>query len=329
MLSDEQSYPQLPISNTEVQQGYTCELAWLFGFHPEMAYQLKEMGTARTRGIIGHKALEIFYEGLKEERDYDSCAHEALSHIHNLRVKELMAGNFASIETLEILNYLHAILTRYFEHYQSDIEDWEILEVEGFHAMEWHGEVDFYLPSRLDLTIYHKRGEFAGETSPVDHKFVLDFWKKPKFVLNSQFPIYIKALRAAQFAGKPKPVVKRVVVNEIRTRWGASKLNDVEPSSLFNRTPWVYSTERIERVFQNHMKSAVRLAHLKRSPLEEAKEEVRASLGSMSCTYCDFKELCDATFEGDAKAAASAIEATLKPNEYGYPTLEEIRRERN
>lgn len=315
--------PQVGISNTEVQQAYNCEQAWLFGFHPEMHYQLKSFGIARTRGILGHSALEIFYKGLKEERDYDQCAQEALQFIQDLRIKELMNDDFANPEMITLLNFLYTILGKYFEYYREDVENWEILDIEAFFATEFHGEVDFYLPSRLDLVVYHKHGEFAGETSPVDHKFVGDFWKKPKLLLNSQLPLYNKALRSARFAGKPKPVVNRAIINQIRTRALKNPTNE----DLFQRATQSYSVKRTEKVFDNHMKTAVRLAYLKRLPLAEAHEEIQASLGSMACQYCDFKDLCDATFEGTDTSLI--IEATLKPNEYGYPPLEEIRRERN
>lgn len=314
---------QIGVSNTEVQTAYSCELQWGFGFHPDMNYQRIDMGDARTRGIIGHKALEIFYEGLKEEQDYDQCAQEALNYIQSLRVKELEAKDFANVNLLAILNWLHSTLKKYFEYYRDDAKHWEILDVESFHAQEQEGEVDFYLPSRLDLVIYQKSGKFKGETSPVDHKFTHDFWQPYKANLNSQFPLYILALRAARFAGKPNPVVRRVIVNQIRTR----ELKNPYPHDLFERTFQAYSTLRLQKVFENHMKSAVRLAYLKRIPWEEALTEIRAALGSMACQYCDFKDLCDATFDG--RDPSRTIAATLKKNEYGYPPLEEIRRERN
>lgn len=314
---------QVGVSNTEVQNAYKCEGAWAFGFHPELKYQLRNMGIARTRGIIGHSALEIFYKGIKEERNYDDCAQEALTYIHELRVKELMAGEFVDPERMDLLNYLYDILTKYFEYYEDDIQHWEILDVEAFFATEQTGEVDFYLPSRLDLVVYQKTGKFAGETSPVDHKFAYDFWSRAKLVLNSQMPLYILALRAARFTGKPKPVVRRAIVNQIRTR----TLKDPQPYDLFKREFPPYSSVKIQKVFENHMKSAVRLAYFKRLPLAEAMEELRFALGSESCQYCDFKDLCDITFEdGDP---TDVIAATLKPNEYGYPPLEVIRRERN
>lgn len=313
---------QIGVSNTEVQQANACEGKWAFGFHPEMHYQLKDFGVARTRGIIGHSALEIFYKGLKEEVDYDKCAQEALVFIQNERVKELLAGDFADPARVVILNYLYEVLQKYFEHYRSDIENWEILDVEAFFATEETGEVDFYLPSRVDLVIYQKTGRFAGETSPVDHKFVYDFWKRSKFLLNSQMPLYIMAIRAARYANKPKPVVRRAIVNEIRTR----SLKEPTSYDLFKRTFEPYSSIKIQNVFKNHMKSAVRLAYLKRLSYAEALEEIKFAIGSMACDYCDFKDLCDITFE--ERDPSDVIMAMYKQNEYGYPSLEEIRRER-
>lgn len=315
---------QVGVSNTEAQNAYACELAWGFGFHPEMNFQLRDMGIARRRGIIGHKALEIFYEGIKEERDYDECAQEALDHIQSLRVKELLAEDFADNETVGMLNFLHDILEKYFLYYQSDIENWEILGIESFYAQEQPEEVDFYLPSRLDLVVYQKNGQFKGETSPVDHKFVANFFTKAKLNLNSQFPLYILAIRAARFHGKPDPVVRRVIVNQLRTYW--SKVEDKEPEALFKRDFQPYSSIRLQKVFENHMKAAVKLAHYKRLPWYQFLEEAKASLGSMACGYCDFKDICDITFED--KDPSNVIAATLKKNEYGYPPLEEIRRER-
>lgn len=312
---------QVGISNSEVHNAL-CELAWGFGHHPEMNLAKREMGIARTRGIIGHEALETFYLGMKEGTPFDECAQSSLSQVQKLRVEEMLAGDFADADRLEMLNWLHATLTRYFEYYWDDAKHWEILDVESFHAQEQPGEVDFYLPSRLDLVIYQKSGKFKGETSPVDHKFTYDFWQPWKAVLNSQFPLYILALRASRWAGKPDPVVRRVIINQIRTR----PLKDPQDHDLFDRRYQAYSTIKLKKVFENHMKTAVKLAYYKRLPWDEFFEIAEAALGSQACQYCDHKDLCDAGFEGND--TTNIIRALYKPNSYGYPSLEEIRRER-
>lgn len=315
---------QVGISNSEAMNAYACELAWGFGHHPEMGYTKRDATDARMRGIVGHAALETYYKGLRDGMDPDESASEALNEINSLRTKEILAGDFGDPKRLEMLNYLFDVLTMYFEHYEKDVENWEILEVEGFHAQEFDDELDFYLPSRLDVTIYQKAGKFKGETSPVDHKFSAGFWPDYKLNLNSQFPLYILALRAARFAGKPKPVVKRVIVNQINTK--IKNLKENGPHAIFRRSFKDYTTPRLENVFNNHMKSAVKLAYYKRLSWEEFVAEARAALGSMACQYCDFKDLCDITFEGGDPS--NVIAATLVKNTYGYPSLEEIRRER-
>lgn len=313
------------ISNTEVKTADSCELQWGFAFHPETRFTKAEMSLARDRGIMFHEGLETYYKSLRDGNAHDESAQRALSEIHALRVKELLLGDFCDEKKLEVLNWIHKTLGRYFEVYAEDAKNWEILEVEAFHAQEFEGEDGFYLPARLDLTVYHKAGQFKGETSPVDHKTTYDFYNDWKLDINSQFPLYILALRAARFAGKPKPVVRRVVVNQIRTR----QLKKSEPTNdeLFKRSFQAYSSIRLQKVFQNHLKSAARLAYLKRLSWEEALTEIKAAFGGQACQYCDFKDLCAATF--DDRDPTNAIAATLRKNEgYGYPTLEEIRRER-
>lgn len=314
---------QVGVSNTEVQAGYNCEGQWAFAFHPEQHFQLKYMGKARTRGIIGHSALEMFYIGLKDGKPYDECAEKALSYIQDLRVAELKLEEWANPERLEILNYLYTILEEYFKYYEDDAKFWRILDVESFHAMEHPGENDFYLPIRLDLVVYQEKGPFAGEISPLDHKFAYDFWKRTKWVQNSQLPLQIRALRKTKYKGIREVVVRRAIVNQLRTR----ELNDPKPYELFRREFPTYTEKMIENVFINHQRSSVRLAYLKRNALDEVRDELRFALGSSACQYCDFKDLCDAGFE--ERDQTNVIAALLKPNEYGYPPLEEIRRERD
>lgn len=315
---------QVGISNTEVQTAYKCELAWLYGFHPELNYQLIKMGPARLRGIIGHKALETYYKHIQAGVGHQMAKMLALAEVQALRVEELRAGDFVDVEKLEMLNLIYKRLERFFDYRENDIENWEILEVEAFHAMKWDNEDDFYLPIRLDLTVYHKSGKFKGETTPVDHKWVYNFYKPYEVRMSSQFPLQQKALHSAKFEGKKKPVVQRTIVNMIRTR---DDMKNPSDEDLFQHLDQTYSTERIEHVFKNHMKSAVRLAWIKRLPLAEAREEVQASLGSQACKFCDFRTVCDIEFDGGDPRRT--IEATLKPNEYGYPPLEEIRDERS
>lgn len=317
MASDHFANEQIGFSNTEA--GSNCERAWLFGYHPETKLRPKTFGVALERGITGHKVLEHFYKELKETEDYDTSAQSAMNYLLEKRVAAVMALDEGKIE---MLNHLAEILTAYFEHYKQDIEDWEILEVEEFHLLEWEGESSVYLPMRLDMVVRWKRGQWHGETSAVDHKFTNDFWDMWKLRLNSQQPLYMKALRASRFAGYPKPVVKRAVINQIRTR----KVKELVPANTFKRSIIEADPVAMEKLFENHLKRAKRFERFKRMSYSQAHEETEANWGSQDCKFCFFKSLCATDLEGGDMRQIALHE--YEESDYGYPTMEELRRER-
>jgi hypothetical protein len=224
-------------------------------------------------------------------------------------------------DKLEMLNYLKKLLVMYFEHYRSDIENWEILSVEAFHLLEWPEEKRIYLPMRLDVVIYQKSGKFAGEISPVDHKFTNDFWNQWKIRLNSQLPLQVLALRSSRFRGKEKPVVRRAIINQIRTR----TLSDPYPAEVFRREYVPLQKESIGKIFENHKKKALRMARWKGMPFGEVHKETESEWGSANCQFCDFKSLCAIDLEGGD--ISTTIAAEFERNTYGYPPLKELRNE--
>jgi len=255
----------------------------------------------------------------KEEKDYDSCAQDALNYVQS---KAELAFLEMDEKKVDELNRLYRVLEMYFEHYQSDIRHWEILDVEGFHLLEWGGEDRVYLPMSIDLVIYQRGGKFKGEISPVDHKFVNDFWSPWKFRLNSQLPLYIRALRATRFSGKAETVVKRSVVNQIRTR----KIEDPYPSELFRRSFIDADANAMELIFENHLKTALESAELKRLPAGEAFQKTVARWGSSDCQFCHFKSVCATQLEGGN--VDMTIAAEYQASTYGYPSMKELKSER-
>lgn len=310
-------FAQVGVSNSEGTS--SCERAWFFGYHPETKLAPNSFGVARTRGIVGHKVLETFYREVQQETDYDTAVNRAMEYFESERKRAFM---LCDAEKLEMLNYLRKLLVMYFEHYESDIRNWEILDVEGFHLLEWEGEKRIYLPMRLDLVIYQKGGAFKGETSPVDHKFTNDFWNEYKIRLSSQMPLYIRALRASRWAGKREPVVKRSVVNQIRTR----SLKDPFPSEIFRRVFVPANEHGMEKIFDNHRKKALQKARWKGMPAGEVYEETTSEWGSANCQFCDFKALCAIDLEGGN--LQTTIAAEYQRSDYGYPSMEELRNER-
>lgn len=317
---DGQSLPQLGVSNSEAVDAGLCMRRWWWAHHPEVHLAPQTLGPALTRGIAGHKALEGFYCDLKKGVEYNDAAQGALNYIFQQSTAAMMANDG---DKLDILVQLKKLLEHYFEHYKDDIKYWEILDVESFHLLEWPGEPGVYLPMRLDLVVYMTDGQFRGETVPVDHKFVNDFWRQWKFRLNSQLPLQIRALRASRFAGKPAPVVRRSIVNQIRTR----KVETIYPAQTFKRE-FIEAADgaAMENVFENHLKIARRVAALKRLPAGEAFQQTEAVWGSPNCQFCHFKSVCGTQLEGGN--VDMTIAAEYKKSDYGYPAKDELTRER-
>lgn len=312
-------FPQFGVSNSEVADAGTCMRRWWFAHHPQVHLAPNSFGPALTRGIVGHKALEIFYIDLKKGVNYDDAKQGALNHVLTEAAQAAMLGDTTKVETL---NWLVKLLQGYFEHYKDDLQYWEILDVESFYALEWDGESSVYLPMKLDLVIYHKDGLYAGETSPVDHKFTNDFWYSWKFQLNSQLPLYIRALRGARFAGKAAPVVRRSIVNQIRTR----TVKDPVPAETYRRSFIEANDDIMQNVFENHLKVAKRLGRLKGMPAGEAFQETEAVWGSPNCQFCNFRSLCATQLEGGN--VDMTVQAEYQASTYGYPSMEELKRER-
>jgi hypothetical protein len=293
---------------------------WWYAHHPAVHLAPQSLGPALTRGLVGHKALELFYLDIKKGVEYDEAAQNALGFVFQESTKAMLASD---VEKLEILVHLRKLLELYFEHYKDDVKYWEILDVESFHLLEWDGEKTVYLPMRLDLVVYMLDGQFRGETVPVDHKFVNDFWHQWKFRLNSQLPLQIRALRASRFAGKPAPVVRRSIVNQIRTR----KVETLYASQTLRRS-FIEAADStaMDNVFENHLKIAKRVAALKRLPAGEAFQQTEAAWGSPNCQFCHFKSLCGTQLEGGN--VDMTVAAEYKKSDYGYPSMEELQNER-
>jgi hypothetical protein len=179
-----------------------------------------------------------------------------------------------------------------------------------------------YLPMRLDLVIYQRAGKFKGEISPVDHKFTNDFWTHWKLMLNSQQPLYIKALRSAKFKGKLATVSRRSILNQIRTR----DVKDPQPHDTFKREFIEPNAATIDQLFDNHLKLAKRISILKRMPMGEVLSMVTAAWGGPNCQFCSFKSLCLIRLEGGN--VDNAIAADYQRSTYGYPSMEELQNER-
>ena len=307
------------ISNSEVIEYTKCKTSWLFKYHPELLLSPITLGPARTRGIIGHSALEIFYTHLKDGASHLEAVMYALKYI-NQEYDE--ATETDDVDKMTMIRRLRTLVARYFEYYKSDILNWEIISVEAVYSMQAPGVTKYYLPMRMDLVVYMKTGKYAGEICTVDHKFTYDFWPQIKIDMNSQIPLYIRALRESiqrgEIEGHSDGVVRRSIFNFLRYR----DLPDVPDHELFHRAYPKPEKYTLEAVFNNHMQIAAEIEEIKRLPLAEARKRVTLSLTGSSCQYCDFKRICVVNLQGGD--ATYEIMGTMKKSTYGYPALEEF-----
>lgn len=304
---------RLGISNSEVNEWNNCQTAWLYKYHPESLLAKKSFGPARTRGIIAHSSLETFYAEIKDGTDYSLAVEIAMDVI---RREQNKASEMSDGDKLEMLRRLYSVMGKYYVHYKEDVKNWEIISTENFHAMEAEPEDDFYLPMRLDMVIYQRSGLYAGEISPVDHKTTNDWWSLVMLKLNSQLPLYIRALKENGFAGHPTPVIRRGIFNFIRTR----DIKDPFPAEIFQRKFVVPEESRINNTYRNHLRIARQIAPLKKFSFAEAQEIVTLNLATNSCKFCDYNPICQATIEDEDPTFT--IVAEYEESTYGYEPLE-------
>lgn len=314
------------VSNSEAHEFDTCPEAWLRKYHPESLLAKIGGGPARTRGTEIHKCLEMFYLAIRDGVKFDDARDAACDYIWQKRMSSdvnCITGNapLASWEVMKMYRRVSEWMARYFEVYRDDVKNWEVISVENFYMLEAEPEDPFYLPMRIDLFIYQRSGMYAGELSPVDHKSTNDWWTYVMLKLNSQMPLYMKALRECRGV-LPKHVqnapINRAVMNFIRTR----EVNDPADGDLFQRRFVPFTDEEVEFAYQNHRKKARRIQRLKAMSFADAEAECSMVMQTNVCRWCDYKEICLPKMQG--QDLEMTISGGYERNTYGYPALEMI-----
>jgi hypothetical protein len=295
----------IKVSNSEALS-LTCEAKWMYAFHPGYNLEPKTLSMALTRGNVGHKALEHFFTGVMEGQSRDKCEALALQYLVDTMS---VASSTADMPLMEIITELLPLMKKYFESHTLNtfLSSVEILGVEyGFEAELPGG---FILPGRADLVVYYKKGQFKGETMPVDNKFVYNFWSEDDFRMNSQIPGYIYGLREAM----PDRVITRGMINQLRYR-----KNAVEQ---FVMTPIRPEKGEVTEIIANHINCSGRVKELKETPVEELRKTVRRMLNKYNCKNCGFRSLCKSEITGGN--TRELIKMSYQPNSYGYGGDEE------
>lgn len=295
----------IPVSTSEVAAFGTCQYRWMYAHHWSYHLESAKLGPALTRGLLGHSALEFFYTTYQKTEDYDHSVNETI-----MRTMLGAAKLFeAEPDKAAMLSALANRLKLYFEYYRSDMDLFEILEVEKYIEAPLPGIESAYFAGRVDLVIKWKYGQFKGETSPLDHKFVYNFWPKGALELNAQMPNYVWALREMD-----TPHVRRAIVNQIRHR--EMREESMVPEKLWQRPEIVPSLTEVNSIVDNHVKIARQIVRLQGMSKEEVRKEATRSILKFNCEYCPFYRLCKAELTGEPTDDMIAVE--FKPNSYGY-----------
>lgn len=297
------------ISSSQATTALTCWTRWKFAYHPDFNIVPKSLGPALTRGIAGHSILEAYYKALLDGETLKRARKNAKAELLDLA---LDAGASGDHKKADVLSELKDVLEVYFDYYSDDIETWEIQSVELRQDMPLLSE-EVYLPSRLDLVVKHLKGKYKGEVSPVDHKFVYDFWSESSLELNTQMPLYIATTRHKY----PDAVVKRAIVNQIRYRFtdkDKTPLSSRNPEDIFRRSPITPTMNEIRETLEDHTWVALQAMEYKN--LSKNTLHVPRSIVKPICEYCEYSTLCRAERRGDD--VTYMIQSMFKKNDYGY-----------
>ena len=288
------------VSGSAVSTALTCGRKALYAFHPAYNLEPNSLGPALTRGNIGHKALEVFYTELQQGVERSVAKKNILTRL------ALKGMNYAAEGDgfmTKMMGDLTTRLDQYFDFYENELDDFDIIGVETLLEAELDSPVAKFA-GRVDLVIKYKRGPRKGEVAPLDHKFVYNFWNDNVFIMNAQMPNYIWGLRKMF----PDETITRAVVNQVRHRMDAVE--------AFSRRNIVPTRLEITELINNHTQAANDWALIQMMPKEEAQRKVTRNPTKFACQYCPFIRLCKAELLGEDTELM--IKHEFKPNSYGY-----------
>lgn len=283
----------MKISNSEVSTFLMCERRHYYAHGIKLAP--KNYGLSLSRGIIGHEALQAFYQGLIDEMPIEYARAKAIQAVH-----PYFLGNDLNLDRVQMLTGLVALLNQYFDDVAAK-DDFVPIAAEQTLSMPLDENIEY--PMRFDLLAGMKSGQYAGEVVLIDHKFVYNFWSVDDLMLNAQAPKYVATLRHNEVP------VKRMIINQLR--WREVKSNP----ERFRREVITPVAQEIRTVIREQYEASKRIAERMQDIEEYGKTAIR-TLNHMTCTNCSFAMLCRVELLGQDPSLLIATD--FKPNEYGY-----------
>lgn len=253
-----------------------------------------------TRGVVGHEALEVFYNTKKRGLLQSTAVKRALA---------VVDSGLAKYPTMtKELTHLKEVLKLYFIHYEN--EPFTVVETETMYDTVFDNSIENVYGMRLDMLVKYPNGDYVL----IDHKFVYDFYTDKVIKVNPQMLKYIATLKANGIH------VKKFMYNQIRYRSVTVKVSkqtgELDYSGIFVRSFVIPSTTKITNTVKQHAKVANQISALMALPKEEHLEAATMNQGMYSCDKCSYWPLCEDMLEG--RNHTNTMKVLYVQNDYGY-----------
>lgn len=286
------------ISQSEVDSRLACERKhyYAFGFvHPNYpettGLQPRHHSDNLTRGTVGHKVIEDYYQAIKDGHSRQSAFIKA----RDAHIKKMGENP----DQAEIYSEVLGFFTAYHEMYMD--EEYEPLVLE--YNFEYKIDDELVFPFTPDAIFKHKP---TGKIYVVDHKFLYRFYQDRVFPILPQMLRYAYALRQMGYQ------VDGYIYNMISTDKRAKIENKFRRHKVeFTKTHEV----KMVQVFSEMLFVMEQIIKDKKDEMWDAK--VARNMSSFSCANCPFLELCVAELENQ-NGVALLVKSFYESNKYGY-----------
>lgn len=290
------------VSTSEVATYLTCAQRWMYAHHPSYNLEPRTLGIALSRGLYGHKALEIYYQSILDGKTEEEARNLSKEYIVESAMLEMMADS----EKAKMIASLGVVLDDYFFSAMHLLNQYNIIGVEQLLTASLTDEI--YFAGRVDLALEEKSGPYKGYVIPFDHKFTYNFWPETSIKMNAQISNYIWAYIYNGYKSR------KGIINMVRYR------DNAQERFKFAEVP-TNSTMR-NNFIQNHVVAAQRIVELKKKPKVGIEDGVTRSTSKFNCEYCPFATLCYT--ENCGLESKTMVAASYRKNSYGYDSVLDI-----
>jgi hypothetical protein len=277
----------------------------MYAHHPSYHLEPRTLGIALSRGLIGHKALEIYYKAILNGKLEAEAVKATEDFLQTRTLREIRIGDG---DKAKMITDLIPIIQKYFVESQWVLKRFNILGVENLVYAPLPDEPDIEFAGRIDLMLEEKRGLTKGQVLPWDHKFTYNFWSAKALKMNAQISNYVWAARAMGMHSRGG------IINMVRYR------TDAIESFRQEEVP---TTSVVRKEFiANHTVAARQIVDLKLQDKVGLEQGITRSTSKFNCEYCPFVDLCYTELTG--QDVTVMLKANFRPNSYGYDNVLDV-----